>query len=176
MSVHKNILITGPPRIGKSTLIEKVISRLDGPSTGFFTKEIKDKKRRAGFSIVTLDGKTGVLAHQDINGRPRVGKYGVNIEELERIAVPSMRPAESDTIVVIDEIGKMECYSALFRETLVNVLDSPNPVLASIAIKGPPFIEEIKERKDILLFHVTEKNRNDLVEEILILLKTLRVQ
>jgi len=32
----KNILVTGPPRCGKSTLIEKVILRIEKPMTGFF--------------------------------------------------------------------------------------------------------------------------------------------
>ena len=57
-----NILITGPPRCGKSTLIEKVVSRIERPVTGFFTREIKGKGRRVGFSINTLDGKEGILA------------------------------------------------------------------------------------------------------------------
>jgi predicted AAA+ superfamily ATPase len=33
----KNILLTGPPRCGKSTLIEKLISKIEKPMTGFFT-------------------------------------------------------------------------------------------------------------------------------------------
>ncbi|MBW2023141.1 MAG: NTPase [Deltaproteobacteria bacterium] len=173
MIIRKNILITGPPRIGKSTLIEKIMGRLQKPLTGFFTREIKQKRRRVGFSIVTLDGKTGLLAHQDIRGKPRVGKYGVDIEQVDKLAVPSIRPASPDTIVVIDEIGKMECFSLLFCEALVQVLSSQNPVIASIALHGPPFIKDIKARNDILLIEVTEKNRNKLTDEILLLLNTL---
>ncbi len=173
MIIRKNILITGPPRIGKSTLIEKITGGLERQMTGFFTREIKQKRRRVGFSIVTLDGKTGLLAHQDIKGKPRVGKYGVDIEQIDKLAVPSINPASPDMIVVIDEIGKMECFSPLFREALVKLLGSPNPVIASIAVKGPLLIEEIKNRTDVFLIHVTEKNRDQLVEEILLLLKTL---
>jgi len=122
---------------------------------------------------VTLDGKTGLLAHQDIKGRPRVGKYGVDIKQIDKLAVPSIRPASPGTIVVIDEIGKMECFSPLFCEALIRVLDSQNPVIASIAAHGPQLIEDIKRRNDVLLIQVTEKNRNELVEEILLILKTL---
>ena len=173
MIIRKNILITGRPGIGKSTIIEKVVGQLQGPLTGFFTKEIKQKRRRVGFSIITLDGKTGLLAHQDIKGKPRVGKYGVDIEQIDKLAVPSIRPLLPETIVVIDEIGKMECFSPLFCETLVEVLSSNSPVLASIALHGPPLLQEIKARNDVLLIEVTEKNRNALVDEILLLLKTL---
>jgi nucleoside-triphosphatase THEP1 len=159
----RNILLTGPPRCGKSTLIERITGRAEKPMTGFFTREIRERGRRAGFSVITLDGKEGVLAHRDIRSPHRVGKYGVNLEDIDRIAVPAMIPSDPYVIVVIDEIGKMECFSPLFRESLITVLDSENPVIGSIALKGSPFIEKVKGRKDISLIEVTEKNRDELV-------------
>ncbi|MBM4326660.1 MAG: AAA family ATPase [Deltaproteobacteria bacterium] len=155
-----NILLTGPPRCGKSTLIEKIISRLARPATGFFTREIREKSRRVGFEIVTLDGKRGIFAHESIHSRRRVGKYGVDLDEFHRVAAPSMIPQEPDQIIVIDEIGKMECFSEVFRRTLVEVLDGPQTVLGSIALKGDPFIEGIKRRPDVDLVIVTQKNRD----------------
>jgi nucleoside-triphosphatase THEP1 len=160
----RNILVTGPPRCGKSTLIERVVGRIHKPMTGFFTREIREGGRRVGFSITTLDGKKGVLAHQDTKSRFRVGIYGVNLDHIDQIVVPSMLPAGADDIVVIDEIGKMECFSPLFRQTLVKVLDSENPVIGSIAVKGDKFVQRVKEREDVLLVHVTEKNRDELVD------------
>ncbi len=132
--------------------------------TGFFTREMRHGGKRVGFSITTLDGKEGVLAHQDTKSRFRVGKYGINLEHIDQIAVPSMLPAKADEIVVIDEIGKMECFSFLFRQTLVKVLDSDNAVIGSIALKGDKFIQKIRERADVLLIHVTENNRDELVD------------
>ena len=164
---RKNILLTGPPRCGKSTLIEKVIQKIDRPMTGFFTREIKEGGKRVGFSIITLDGKEGVLAHKDSETEVRLGKYGVHLDQLNRIAVPSITPSKPDEIIVIDEIGKMECLSSLFRETLIKALESNNWVVGSIALKGNPFIERIKERGDVALWTVTEKSRGSLVGEIL---------
>jgi nucleoside-triphosphatase len=162
----KNILVTGPPRCGKSTLIERVIRRIEKPMTGFFTREIKEKGKRVGFSIITLDGQKGVLAHQDIRSRHKVGKYGVNIDDIDHIAVPSMIPTMPDEIVVIDEIGKMECLSPLFRQTLMKVLDSEHGVVGSIAQKGDRFIQKIKERDDVALMNVSEKNRDRLANSL----------
>ena len=162
--MSRNILVTGPPRCGKSTLIERVVGRVQKPMTGFFTREMRQGGKRVGFSITTLDGKEGVLAHQDTKSRFRVGKYGVNLDHIDQIAVPSMVPANADEIVVIDEIGKMECFSYLFRQTLLNVLDSDNSVLGSIALKGDKFIQKIREREDVLLIHITENNRDELVD------------
>jgi nucleoside-triphosphatase len=162
-----NLLITGPPRCGKSTLIEAVVSRLDRPLTGFFTREIREKGRRTGFMIVTVEGREGVLAHEKIKGPVRVGKYGVNLDDLDGIAVPAMIPSEPGQIVVIDEIGKMECFSSMFRETLLQTFGGPHRVLGSIALKGGPFIQRIKSRPDVQLFHVSEENRDSLVASLI---------
>ena len=162
--MSRNILVTGPPRCGKSTLIERVVGRIQKPMTGFFTQEVREGGKRVGFTITTLDGKKGLLAHQEIKSRFRVGKYGVNLDHIDQVAVPSMIPSKADEIVVIDEIGKMECFSPLFRQTLVKALDSENPVLGSIAMKGGKFIQKLREREDVLLVHVTEKNRDELVD------------
>ena len=60
--VYKNILFTGFPGCGKSTVIEKIVQDLHIPATGFFTRELKKKGHRVGFSIATIDGKHGILA------------------------------------------------------------------------------------------------------------------
>ena len=155
-----NILVTGPPRSGKSTLIVKVVQGINRPATGFFTQELREKGRRVGFSITTLQGKIGVLAHQCITSTFRVGKYGVNLEDLDQIAVPSMLPSTLDQIVVVDEIGKMECFSRLFKETLLKVLSSDNLVIGSVAMKGDRFIQSIKKRDDVLLISISQNTRD----------------
>lgn len=171
----RNILVTGPPGCGKSTLIEKVINRIKKPVTGFFTREIKERGRRVGFSINTLDGREGILAHKSIRSEYRVGKYGVNIEDIDTIAVPSLIPKGKDEIVVIDEIGKMECFSLLFRDTLMRVLNAPHWIIGSIAQKGDPFIQKIKERDDVMLVCIAQRNRDILVDQILDSIKALSI-
>jgi nucleoside-triphosphatase THEP1 len=163
----RHIFVTGPPRCGKSTLIERVVGHLGRPATGFFTREIREGGRRVGFAIDTLDGKRGILAHQDIRSRSRVGKYGVNLEDIDRIAVPALVPTSSGDLVVVDEIGKMECFSRLFRETLVRVLNSGSAILGSIALKGNPFIEEIKRRQDVFLIHLSDRSREEAFQSVL---------
>jgi len=161
----KNILFTGVPGIGKSTIIERIVQRLERPKTGFYTEEIRAGGRRVGFGITTLDGGHGTLAHIDIPGRVRVGRYGVNLSDIEQIAVPSMIPENEDTVVIVDEIGKMECFSDFFKQTLVNALDSTNTVVGSISLKGNAFIANVKKRPDTLLISVNKDNRDNLVEE-----------
>lgn len=163
----KNILFTGPPGCGKSTLIEKIVNEIERPSTGFFTREMREKGHRVGFSINTLDGKQGVLAHQSIRSKYRVGKYGVNLEDIDYIAVPSMIPANEEMMVIIDEIGKMECFSLEFQRLVLEVLDCDKTFIATIALKGSGLIAEIKKRTDIQRFEATRKNQDATISQIL---------
>jgi nucleoside-triphosphatase len=159
-----NILVTGPPRSGKSTLIEEVVKKIKRPATGFFTRELRDKGKRVGFLIETLGGKTGILAHKNMKSRYKVGRYGVNLGDLDQVAVPSMLPSTDDQLVVIDEIGKMECLSRLFKETLLRVLSLDNQVIGSIALKGDHFIQTIKNRDDVALVSISETTRDSALE------------
>jgi nucleoside-triphosphatase len=161
-----NVFFTGLPGCGKSTLVEKLVRRLERPCTGFFTRELREGGRRVGFAITTLDGRQGVLAHIKLQSPVRVGKYGVNLPDIDRIAVPAMRPVDEAVVVVVDEIGKMECLSRLFRQRLVEVLDSVNIVVGAIAMKGNAFIEAVKKRPDTDLITVSKKNRDALLEAL----------
>jgi nucleoside-triphosphatase THEP1 len=171
--IRRNILITGPPRCGKSTLIEKVVSSIERPVTGFLTREIREGGKRVGFSINTLNGREGILAHQNINSQFNVGKYGVNLKDIDSIAVPSMIPPSEEEIIVIDEIGKMECFSHLFRETVLRALDLPNWTIGSIAQKADPFIQNIKQRDDLMVIKITFQNWIRELNKILELFDTI---
>ncbi|CAL4096073.1 unnamed protein product, partial [Meganyctiphanes norvegica] len=72
----------------------------------------------------------------------------------------------SSSILVLDEIGKMELFSTGFVSGIRQLLGSPNTtILTTIPIqKGRPIplVEEIRNRKDILLINLSRENRNDL--------------
>ena len=157
-----NIVLVGFMGCGKSTLIERIAGQCPLPARGFFTREIREAGRRAGFSVVTLDGREGVLAHRDLHSRIRVGRYGVTLEDLERLAVPAISTDGDPALLVIDEVGKMECFSAPFRSAVLAALDSHLPVLGAVALKGGGFIGDVRSRKDLLLVTVTAKNRDAL--------------
>jgi nucleoside-triphosphatase THEP1 len=49
---------------------------------------------------------------------------------------------------------------------VIRILEATNPVLGSVSLKGGPFIQSIKERDDVHLIQVTEKNRDRLAESL----------
>ena len=163
----RNILITGLPGSGKTTFVEKILRQVNVPAVGFITREIRQHGNRVGFSIDTLDGRTGVLARVDFKSGFRVGRYGVRLETIDEIAVPSLKSSTEDILIVIDEIGKMECLSEVFRKAVIEVLDSPNLVLAAIAMKGDYFIQSLKSRDDVSVIELNQANRDTLVSSLL---------
>lgn len=164
----KNILITGRPGVGKTTAIKKVLSALDIKPRGFYTEEIRAGKERKGFRVKTFGGRDCILAHTDIQGPPRVGRYGVDITSFEDTALPELEEAASNReIIIIDEIGKMELFSNRFADLVSQALDGPTPVLAVISESGNSFIGGIRKRKDVRLFILTRQTRDALVPEII---------
>jgi len=163
----KNILICGPPGVGKTTLVKKILESINLRAGGFYTEEIKENNRRVGFKIISLDNQEGILAHISIKNSRRVGRYGVNIYDLENIGVKCLNQAlKDDDLILIDEIGKMEVFSEEFKEKVLDCLNSEKFVLATIGIGGDKFISKIKERKDIVLFTTNIENRDRLKDRI----------
>lgn len=149
----KNILLMGRPGVGKTLSVKTVAAEFRNIAGGFTTGEIRERGIRKGFSVTTLDGTSGVLAHVDSSALLRVGKYGVDVAAFERIALPALREAMSGKqIVVMDEIGKMELASPRFCGLVREVLDSPSIVLATVM---HPFADETKRRGDVEVLEVT---------------------
>lgn len=149
------------PRAGKTTVVLKVAERLKGKCGGFWTEEILEKGKRVGFRLITLDGTSGILAHKGFQSPYNVGKYGVNVECVEKIGTNAIKEAiKKNKVVLIDEIGKMELFSLAFRRVVVEALDSNQLVLATIMSHSQPFCDGIKSRQDVKMLETTSRNRN----------------
>lgn len=172
--MNKNILVTGRPGCGKTTLVERVAAVLGENAGGFTSTEIRGPRGRLGFAIRTLDGKEGVLAHVNHRSTHRVGRYRVNIGDVDAVAVPAVRDALRDgRIVIIDEIARMELFSASFRDAVREALDAPRRVLATVQLRRDAFLDAIRARDDVTIFTMAPGNRDDLADMILRDLKHL---
>jgi nucleoside-triphosphatase len=165
-------LLTGRPGTGKTSLIKQAVAGMRGKAGGFYTEEMRSQGVRQGFRLVTLDGQEVILAHININSPYRVSKYGVNIDSLDRVGVSALHNAvQQCDLVVIDEIGKMELFSADFRRAVSQMIDNGKLILGTIMLNPNPWADAIKRQPQVNLVTVTRTNYQDVLEELLHWLK-----
>ncbi|MFC2021735.1 NTPase [Chloroflexota bacterium] len=165
-------LLTGRPGTGKTSLIKQVAAQMKGKAGGFYTEEIRSQGTREGFRLVTLDGEETILAHVNIHSPYRVSKYGVSIDALDRVGVPALhKAAQQYDLVVIDEIGKMELFSANFREAVSQLIGSGTRILGTIMLNPNPWADAIKRQPQVNLVTITRDNYRQVLAELLHWLK-----
>ena len=168
MRIKSRIAITGRPGVGKTTLIERVLSRLPVSFGGMITKEIRKCGRRVGFAVIDVaTGEEGILAHLHLQRGPKLGRYTVNLKDLEGIGINAIaRAIEGKKLVVIDELGPMELSSPLFIPAVERALKSDRSLIISThAYLDHPLAHRV--RRELHLFRVKLGNRDALVGEIL---------
>lgn len=169
------LLLTGFPGVGKTTVLRRLKELLaERQLRGFLTEEVRSARgERVGFQIQLLDGLTARLADVSLRSEDRVGRYGVDLRALERVALPALA-LDDRAIYLVDEIGKMECLSSAFVEAVRKLLDSGRPLIATVAQRGTGFIAEVKQHPHGELWEVTRDNRVEMPGRIASWLGELR--
>jgi nucleoside-triphosphatase len=164
------LLIEGRPGSGKTTALvrlSELLREAGVPLRGFLTEELRERGgRRVGFQIETFAGERGVLAHVELPGPPRVGRYGVDLEAFERLALPALDRGSREHVLLVDELGKMELASRPFRDTVVALFDRPVPIVATVQSSRHPLTDALKRRPDVEALRLTRANRDRLPGEI----------
>ncbi|APW97865.1 nucleotide kinase [Halobiforma lacisalsi AJ5] len=167
-----NALVTGPPRSGKTTALERTVERLRDRGLrvrGLAAPEIREEGDRVGFEVVAIGGDPrAVMAHVEYD-EPRVGKYGVDVAAIDRLAGTLEAAIESGgaDCIVIDEIAPMQLESDRFRTATERALDASVPTVAAVADGTAGPLGEVKSRPDVETFAVEPGTRDALPERLL---------
>ncbi len=174
MSTRPKIIITGAPGVGKTSLLLKIMERIpEIKAAGFVTVDQHGKKGRTGFILKTLDGGETQFATVGKGRGARVGKYLVDVETFEEVALKAIGFQSGVDLYIIDEIGPMEVLSKMFCETAKMLLKSDKvAVLATVAKSGSGFIREVKRLPGVETIELTRESAGKVEEDLVILLKT----
>ncbi len=160
------IAVTGRPGIGKSTLCKKVIASVDKKAGGMISGDIRAGRERTGFEIIDVaSGRRGILAHVNQKQGPAVGKYRVNLKDLNEVGVEAIKNALNSDLIVIDEIAPMELYSKDFISAVETALQSNKSMLVTFHQHSfHPLIQKIRSSFEVYVLN--EQNRDSLAVQI----------
>jgi nucleoside-triphosphatase len=168
------LLVTGAPGTGKTTVLLKTAEDLKrkGYSVGgMLSREVRSNGNRIGFEILNLNsGRKGWLASVHQKQGPQIGKYRVNLDDLNIIGVDAIvKAAENCDVVVVDEIGPMEFFSEQFREAVRKIAKGKKLAVCTIHWKmSDSLLESMRKREDAQIYVVTYENRGHLHEAMVL--------
>jgi len=168
----KNIFLTGDKGIGKSTLLFKIVNKIDCSIGGFYEKKIvyRDEIK---FDMVSLyDGRcNNIIGKINKHKLPEIYK---DIFETVGVEILTNSLNYRDCIVM-DEIGFFEIQAENFKNKVFEILDSSKLVIGVLKKCNNEFLNTIKNRKDVVIFDVTLSNRDYIFDEIIDYLKRLNI-
>ncbi len=169
------VLITGKPRVGKSSLVNELVTYLRTRKItygGISTPEIRKGEHRIGFKIIDLmTGDHEILAAVNHKSPYRVGRYKVNLDALEKISIIAINNAIKDAqVIIIDEIGKMELFSKKFEKKILEIFTTRKHVVATIGLQYINTLGKKLENQSkipINVFELTRENYEDIKRKLL---------
>jgi nucleoside-triphosphatase len=137
---------------------------------GMISREVRSCGERVGFEVLDLgNGRHGWLAHVNQPSGPRIGKYGVNVNDLDSVGAEAIvKSVEVSDVICVDEIGPMELFSEKFREAVRRAVESEKLVIGIVHWRARDrLIDEVRARDDVEIILVTIENRGKLHEFVL---------
>lgn len=172
MASPRPILLTGAPGVGKTTVLRRFLDALPArfPVEGFITEELREEGQRVGFELCDVVGARARLAHIELPGPPRHGRYGLDLAPLEAMTRGLLARRRGCKLIIVDEVGPMECASEAFVRGIETLAEEGAPLVATVALRGEGFMARLRSWPRAEIFEVTPRNRDVLPFELLALL------
>ena len=168
MAEKRHILLSGERGVGKSTLIERLLSAVPLPRYGFITKMRPD-----GFHPIYIHPAGQPLQERVYTEANCIGTcdsrtHRPNLDAFNTLGVQYIREARPGGILIMDELGFFESKADRFTAAVLEALAGDVPVLAAVKSRTDvPFLNAVRAAPQAEVFRITPENRDALFEALL---------
>lgn len=159
----KNLVLVSGRWLWRVHVINRLLPRLRGLNVrGVYTEDIFEGKRRTGYRVFTLDGRSRILAHEKFSSPVNAdSRYRIDASCIEEFINPEIgRALDSADCLLLGQIGKIELGSANFRRLFLRALEADLKVITTLPNYRPRFLDEIRRRPDLSLVEITKENED----------------
>lgn len=167
----KHILIVGPPHIGKSTLLHRLLAHTERPVCGFITKGLPRDER--GFHSIYIhpaaraEGER-IYTPENLIGTCDRRSHTRNPAAFETFGLDYLSRLPENGLIVMDELGFMETSSPTFMARVLELLEGDIPILAAVKDRADiDFLTRIRNHPKALAVTLNAENQEVLYEQLL---------
>lgn len=165
-------VIIGKSNTGKSSVLDKILEDTGFRPIGFRMKDFQIENEFRGYyihSILDVDG-----FHNNIPIQTSLLKrmHRIQLTEVyDTFGVHCLKDVlkadrEEFDCIVLDELGRGEYTSAEFAKYVSKVLDSDNTVFVLMKNTSNSVTDEIRKRRDVLLYDLDNMSQDEVIKNI----------
>ena len=181
--IKNNIFLTGSPGVGKTTIIENVITSLSLNPEGFMVCREEKRGKWTKFFLLSANqyfkgeyyqGRSNkdyeeifpddraVFVWRDYPGP----EWNINKEAFNKFGVKLLNNVDIKDLVIMDELGRFELKADKFQKRVIEILKSPTPVFGVLKNEHNVFLDKIRVIPEVDIYQVTETNRDNIYKRV----------
>ncbi len=168
-----NLFLTGDISIGKTSLLKLALDRVEDSIGGFITKRVIEGHFRIYLSQ-SLDNRDTPIKILQVDSRDWSKRVFTQSFSNDLVDLLDHSFKYKD-LIVLDELGNTENDIEKFTSKIFELLDSDKAIFGVLKDSNCKFLNQIRQRDDIIIIEITEENRDLILDNILDILQSFGI-